>query len=963
MTRNLPELGGGLAGVLAGVLAGGPVAPVRSHHMAKPYDEIPDRRRIVRRRALEEALAALVEDMPSGGEPPRTAVLALLRDALTAGRSEIRRRFEEEKGALRNDGPAVLIATSYLMDQIVRVLFDFADQYAYPAANPSAAERLGVVATGGYGRGELAPLSDIDLLFLRPYKQTPRGEQIVEFMLYLLWDLGLKVGHATRTVEESLRYAERDQTIRTALLEARYLWGDRELFDELTRGFAQKFYVGDGHDFVEAKLAERDQRHHRMGDSRYVVEPNVKEGKGGLRDLHLLFWIAKYLYRVREPGELVAKGVLTRGEARHFERAERFFATVRCHIHYLTGRADDRLSFDLQREIATRLGYQDRPGSRGVERFTKHYYLHAKTVGDLTRIFVAALEDSRRRKPKLAALWQTLRPRQLDGFRLDGERLAVATPDAFAKDPAAILRLFHVAQENGLDIHPATLRLITQNIRLVDRLRSDPEANRLFMEMLTSPNDPETTLRRLNEAGVFGRFIPDFGRVVAQTQHDMYHTYTVDEHTIRAIGILSRIESGVLKEDHPLSADVVHKILSRPVLYLAVLLHDIAKGRGGDHSILGADVAMQLGPRLGLSAAETETVAWLVRYHLAMSGTAFQRDLMDPKTIDTFAALVQSPERLRLLLVLTVCDIRAVGPNVWNNWKAALLRQLYGATEQVLSGGTLAGGRGERLKHIQAEVADRLAGWPDADKDAHFARGYAPYWLSFPPETLVRQAELVRGAERDKQPLAIEHRVDVERSVTEVTIYTLDTHGLFARLAGAMAISGANIVDAKIFTLANGMALDTFWLQDLEGKPFDGPQRLARLAARVELALSNRLDVQRELDSQRASWPKRDRVFTVEPRVLIDNNASDTFTVIEVNGRDRPGFLHVVTRALTRVNLQIASAHVTTYGERAVDVFYVKDLFGLKVVNQEKLKQVATAVETAIRDFDARFDPVAKAAE
>ena len=930
--------------------------------MAQPYDDIPDRRAIVRRRTLEAALARLVEDLPDGGEPPRPPVLALLRDALTKGRAEIRRRFEEP-GPLKNDGPAVFVATSYLMDQIIRVLFDFADQHAYPAANPSAAERLGVVATGGYGRGELAPLSDIDLLFLRPYKQTPRGEQIVEFMLYLLWDLGLKVGHATRTVDESLRYAERDQTIRTALLEARYLWGDRALFDELQRGFAQKFYIGDGRDFVDAKLAERDQRHQRMGDSRYVVEPNVKEGKGGLRDLHLLFWIAKYLYRVSEPGELVAKGVLTREEARHFERAERFFSTVRCHIHYLTGRADDRLSFDLQREIAARLGYQDRPGSRGVERFTKHYYLHAKTVGDLTRIFVAALEDSRRRKPKLAALWQSLRPRELEGFRLDGERLAVASPDAFTKDPVAILRLFHVAQENDLDIHPATLRLITQNIRLVDRLRNDPEANRLFMEMLTSRHDPETTLRRLNEAGVFGRFVPDFGRVVAQTQHDMYHTYTVDEHTIRAIGILSKIESGVLKEDHPLSADVVHKILSRPVLYLAVLLHDIAKGRGGDHSVLGADVAMQLGPRLGLSAAETETVAWLVRYHLAMSGTSFQRDLMDPKTIETFAALVQSPERLRLLLVLTVCDIRAVGPNVWNNWKAALLRQLYKATEQVLSGGTLSGGRAERIKQIQTEMAKLLPGWSEADQEAHFARGYASYWLSFPPATLARQAELVREAEWAGQPLAIEHRVDEARSVTEVTIYTLDTHGLFARLAGAMAISGANIVDAKIFTLANGMALDTFWIQDLEGKPFDGPQRLARLAARVELSLSNRLDIQRELDSQRGSWPKRDRVFTVEPRVLIDNNASDTFTVIEVNGRDRPGFLHVVTRALTRLNLQIATAHVTTYGERAVDVFYVKDLFGLKVVNADKLKQISTTVEAAIRDFDSRFDPVPKAAE
>ena len=930
--------------------------------MATPYDSIPDRRAIVRRRALEEALAALVEDRPTG-DVPRPEVLALLRDALAAGRAEIRRRFEDEKGKLRNDGPAVLAATSLLMDQIIRVLFDFAEKYAYPAANPSAAERLGVVATGGFGRGELAPLSDLDLLFLRPYKQTPRGEQIVEFMLYLLWDLGLKVGHATRTVEESIRYAERDQTIRTALLEARYLWGDRELFDELIKSFAQKFLGGDGRDFVEAKLAERDQRHQRMGDSRYVVEPNVKEGKGGLRDLHLLFWIAKYLYRVTKPAELIAKGVLTQGEARHFERAERFLSTVRCHIHYLTNRADDRLSFDLQRDIATRLGYQDRPGSRGVERFTKHYYLHAKTVGDLTRIFVAALEDSHRRKPKLAALWQTLRPRQLEGFRLDGERLGVAQPDMFAKDPVAILRLFHVAQQNGLDIHPATLRLITQSIRLVDRLRGDAEANRLFMEMLTSPNDPETTLRRLNEAGVFGRFVPDFGRVVAQTQHDMYHTYTVDEHTIRAIGILAKIENGTLKEDHPVSTDIIHKILSRPVLYLAVLLHDIAKGRGGDHSVLGADVAMQLGPRLGLSAAETETVAWLVRNHLAMSATAFQRDLMDPKTIEDFAALIQSPERLRLLLVLTVCDIRAVGPNVWNGWKAALLRQLYHAAEQLLSGGTLAGGRAERIKSIQGEVAKRLPGWTEAEKDEHFGRGYAPYWLSFDPDTLARQAELVRRAERDRQPLAIEQRVDAHRSVTEITIYTLDTHGLFARLAGAMAISGANIVDAKIFTLANGMALDTFWLQDLEGRPFDGPQRLARLSARVELSLSNRLDIQRELDAQRGSWPKRDRVFTVEPRVLIDNAASDTFTVIEVNGRDRPGFLHVVTRALTRCSLQIASAHITTYGERAVDVFYVKDVFGLKVVNQAKLKQISEIVEESIREFDARFDPVPKAAE
>ncbi|TWT14789.1 [protein-PII] uridylyltransferase [Reyranella sp. CPCC 100927] len=927
------------------------------------YDHIPRRRDIIDRKALMAAIETLLDDAPAGTEPPRAPTLALFKEALAKGRAEIRHRFygdssDRTGGATRglNDGPAVLAATSFLMDQLLRVLFDLANEHAFPAANPSMAEQITLVATGGYGRAELAPQSDIDLLFLLPYKQTPRGEQIVEYILYLLWDLGLKVGHATRSVEECIRQADRDVTIRTALLEARYLWGEQALFETLRREFSQKFLVGEGLDFLEAKLAERDSRHQRMGDSRYVVEPNVKEGKGGLRDLQTLYWIAKYLYRVADVAGMVDKHVLTSGEARQFRRAEQFLVTVRCHIHYLTGRPDDRLPFDLQREIARLLGYADRPGSRGVERFMKHYYLHAKTVGDLTRIFVAALEDSRRRKPRLRVLWETLRPKQLEGFRIDGQRLAVAGIDDFAKDPVCFLRLFHVAQENDIDIHPATLRLITQNIKLVDaRLRDNPEANRLFMAMLTSRKDPETTLRRLNEAGVFGRFIPDFGRVVAQTQHDMYHTYTVDEHTIRAIGILSRIEAGTLTEDLPVSSDIVHKVLSREVLYLSVLLHDIAKGRGGDHSVLGAEVANQLGPRLGLDPAETETVAWLVRYHLAMSGTAFQRDLLDPKTITDFAQLVQSPERLRLLLVLTVCDIRAVGPNVWNGWKAALLRQLYFATEQVLSGGTLQGGRRTRVSWAQTETAKLLSDWSDADKDALAASASAAYWLSFEPPVLARHARMVREAERTGAHLRIEHRVDPVRSATEVTIYTVDTHGLFARLAGAMAVSGATIVDAKIFTLNSGMALDTFWIQDLEGKPYDRPDRLARLRARIELALVNRLDIAIELQRQQPNYPTRDRVFTVEPRVLIDNNASNNHTVLEVNGRDRPGFLHVVTRALTGLNLQIASAHITTYGERAVDVFYVKDVFGLKVVNPRKLSEIETTIEEAIRAFDATF--------
>ena len=775
-------------------------------------------------------------------------------------------------------------------------------------------------------------------------------------MLYTLWDLRLKVGHATRSVDETLRLAAGDHTIRTALLESRYLWGVPELYHAFRRGFAQTFLSGDGRDFLEAKLAERDVRHRKMGDSRYVVEPNVKDGKGGLRDLQTLYWIAKYLYRVQTPAELVEKGVLMPEEARKFDRAEAFLRTVRCHIHFITGRAEERLSFDLQAEIGRRMRYTDHAGTRGVERFMKHYYLHAKTVGDLTRIFCAALDEAHRRKPRFGLFrLAALRPKQLEGFVVEGERLRLANDDDFARDPVKLLRLFHVAQENGLDIHPATLRLVTQNLRLVDhRLRADPEANRLFMAILTSRSDPETALRRMNESGVFGRFVPDFGRVVAQTQHDMYHTYTVDEHTIRAIGILSRIEGGELRDEHPLASEIVHKVLSRPVLYLAVLLHDIAKGRGGDHSVLGADVANHLGPRLGLSPEETETVAWLVRYHLAMSYTGFQRDLQDPKTIADFAALVQSPERLRLLLVLTVCDIRAVGPNVWNGWKAALLRQIYYAAEEVLSGGTLGGGRAERVAQAQAEAAKLLPDWSAEERERIFAQGYPAYWLSFDAPTHARHADLMRRAERDGAALMVEHRVDPVRAVTEVIIYTQDMPGLFWRIAGAMALSGATIVDAKIFTMANGMALDAFAIQDTDGGAFERPDRLARLSARIEQALSGRLRIDEQLEQQKPAYPTRTNVFTVAPRVLIDNGVSNTHTVIEVNGRDRPGFLYLVTRTLSQLNLQISSAHVTTYGERAVDVFYVKDLFGLQVVHPDKLAEIRTRLESVLKEADAR---------
>ncbi|MDE0255096.1 MAG: [protein-PII] uridylyltransferase [Rhodospirillaceae bacterium] len=902
-----------------------------------------NQRRIVDRRELVEQLDAVAGN---AGDPSavRVSVLNVLKAALEAGRLEVRQRFDREADtALR--GHQCVQAHCFLVDQIVRVIYDFAYERVYPVANPTEGEKQAIVAVGGYGRGELAPQSDIDLLFLSNWKLTPHAEQIVEFLLYTLWDLGLKVGHATRSIDECIRLAKSDLTIRTALLEARYLWGDAALYRGLRQKF-RDFTAAEGDNgFVTQKLAERDVRHAKMGDSRYVLEPNIKDGKGGLRDLHTLFWIAKNLYRVDAIGDLVDRNVFSDLEAGLFRKAHAFLTTVRCHMHYLTGRPEERLTFDVQPEIARLMGYGDRKTQRGVERFMRRYYLVAKDVGDLTRIFCAALEDETKRRPWVRLPGRLSGERELGDFVVRSGRLNTKSEEVIRRDPANMLRLFETAQIHRLDIHPSALRQITQSLKSIDNaVREDPAANASFLAMLTSKNDPAGTLKRLNEAGVMGRFIPDFGRVVAQMQHDMYHVYTVDEHTIRAVGLLHRIETGDLAEDHPLATEIVHKVASRRALYVAVLMHDIAKGRGGDHSVIGADLALDLCPRLGLDSQETETVAWLVRYHLVMSNTAQKRDIDDPKTIRDFADHCQSPERLRLLLVLTVADMRATGPAVWNGWKAALLRELYYRTEELLSGSIEADTVAARVARAKDAVAARLADWPSEDIEAFLELGYTAYWLSLDSATQARHAALTRSAHRDNAEISIDVGIDEKRSVTEVTVYTPDHPGLFSQIAGAMALFGASIVEARIFTLANGHALDIFTIQNTAGKAVSDPRDLERLKNRIANSLTGELRPWRELVG-RESLPRRARdVFEVPPRVLIDNTASNFFSVIEVNGRDRPGLLHDVTRALTECGLQIGTAKISTYGERVVDVFYVKDVFGMKITNAQKQEEVRKAV-------------------
>ena len=895
-------------------------------------------------KALRHSLKALAGHA-SAPAALRKEALAEIKTAFMDARERVKQQV------LGENLPGIIAARalSATQDSVIQVIYDFAVKHFYPAKNPTKAEHITIVATGGYGRGELAPGSDVDLLFVRPYKQTPWDESVIEFILYMLWDLGLKVGHATRSLPECVRLAKQDITIRTAMLEARYLCGDAALYDELRKKFWSDIATGSGQDFVEAKLAERDERHHHQGESRYLVEPNIKEGKGGLRDLQTLYWIGKYLYRVYDTGDLVQHNVFTKDEYKTFQKAEAFLWDVRVRLHYLAGRAEERLSFDAQPELAVQLGFTDDTPRHAVEKFMRAYFLVAKDVGDLTRIFCAALEvQNKKRRATLANILPGfLKPRgREDDFFVDTARLN-ARPGAFKRDPVNFIRIFHIADVKSIDIHPDALRTITRSLDLIDdELRADPDANKLFLEILSSRSDPERALRLMNEAGVFGKFVPQFGRVVGLMQFNMYHHYTVDEHLIRAVGNAAAIERGELRNEHPLSTDVVKRIKTREVLYCAMLLHDIAKGLPGDHSDVGAAIAESLCPRLGLSAEDTSAVAWLVENHLIMSDTAQRRDISDPKTVRDFVVVVQSPEMLRLLLVLTVADIRAVGPGVWNGWKGQLLRELYFEAETVMSGGDTTRARSARVEEAKATLAQRIADLSDDARERALSRHYDAYWLALDPETHEHHARLLTETDAKGELLTVAAVSNDFRAVSEVTLYTPDHPGLFAQIAGAIAVSGGSIVDAKAFTTSDGFALDVFSVQDADGGPFGDTARVARLRQTIEKTLAGEI-VPRLLIAKRP--PKsRASAFKVSARVNFDNDASTTATVIEVRGPDRVGFLYDVTTALFESGLSISSAMIATYGERVVDVFYVRDGFGHKITHPNRLKAVEARLLKAL---------------
>ena len=870
----------------------------------------------------------------------RGKLVSLLKELKSKGFDRI--SFELSKNPLK--ARKAISSYAFLTDCLVTSAWKFATEIQFPSHNPTEAEKLSIISVGGYGRREMAPFSDVDLLFLTPYKMTPWSENVIETVLYLLWDLKLKVGHSSRSIKDCLRLGSDDYTIRTAMLEHRFVCGDINLASQLNEKLWKNLFSGTAKDFISAKLKERENRHEKHGQ-RYMVEPNVKEGKGGLRDLQSLYWIAKYVYQTQNISDLVDLNVFRSDEYLQFEQAEEFLWAVRCQMHHLADRAIEQLSFDLQVEVASAMGYHDSRDQRAVEIFMQDYFRHATRVGDLTRIFLTSLEAVHAKDEPLLERIFKRKPKIDNNYIVIHNRLAIKSEKEFLTNPINLLKLFSEALRTGLLIHPNAMRLVSANLAMVNNeFRASTEAQQIFLELLLKHGNPERALRRMNELGFLAKFIPEFEPIVAMMQFNMYHSYTVDEHTIQCLKTLAQIEKGELVEELPIASSILKDGVNRKVIYIALLLHDIGKGRSDDHSILGAKIAKQVSPRLGLNKQETETVEWLVRYHLLMSDMAQKRDISDPRTVRDFAKAVQSVKRLNLLTVLTVCDVRSVGPDTWNNWKATLIRQLYAETKAILEQGAEALNRENRMTEAKKALREKLSEWDNKDIKIETGRHYPPYWQGFQVDAQFAFAKLLRNLGADE--IKIELTPDTDRDATRICFALSDHPGIFSRLAGALALVGANVVDARSYTSKDGFATAAFWIQDGDGSPYN-QARFSRLRRMIEKTLSGEV-ITREAIKERDKFKKREKAFKVPTSITFDNEGSEIYTIIEVDTRDRPGLLFDLTRTLANMNVYIASAVIATYGEQVVDSFYVKDMFGLKFHSESKQKKLEQNLRQAI---------------
>ena len=915
--------------------------PRRSILKRSEPDFIPERlaapANIIESQKLRDDLTSIAKS----NEDVRARAMTLLKDSRLEALKFARRKFE----AGHYDGLEMARVIAAIHDDIIKALYDFTTCHILPAAKPAEAEQLTICAVGGYGRGEMAPGSDVDLLFLQTDKKgSAHTESIAEYILYMLWDLGLKVGHATRTIDQNIKLAKTDQTILTSLLDVRFLAGDEDMARQLFTQFRKSITRGKGRDYISAKLAERDARHDREGNSRYVIEPNVKEGKGGLRDLHALYWIARYLDKdgkisdAQNTSDYVDMGLFDESAAMRFRRAADFLWRTRIHLHFTSSRPIESLTFDKQTLLARKMGHASGPLEEAVEKYMREYFINAREVGALTRIACAKLEAEKSlRLPKgLDALLPNSRRNVKEaGFVLDHGRLMFADPLQIREKPSLIMDLFEIAGRRNLDIHPDALSAIDFRRNLIDnQFRRDPEVAEIFFKILLGAKAPYATLKIMNEAGVLGRYILEFGGIVARTQFNMHHAYTVDEHTLRLVNYFHDLETGNLDQENPIVAKIVQNFepRQRRILYMTCLLHDTGKGVG-DQCIEGARLARRACRRLGMEQSEVESVAWLVRRHLDMSETAQRRDISDPQTVADFGALLGSMSRLNMLTALTVVDIRAVGPGIWNDWKGVLLRDLYRSTASFLDGKDDLE-PAAKAKAAQEQLRERLPG-NMADKIEPIWKDLGQaYWLGFDMTDLVRHARFFDHVLEGEQDIAVHTRLDKTRDITELWVLARNRVGIFADLAHAISVTGAQIIGARLHTGENGRIMNVFYLQNSDGLAFG--RSSAHILEVLRLRTGKVIDGEK-LDAAISATQitRREAAIPAKPRANIIQQASGNTSIIEIQGRDRPGLLYNLANFLLMKKLDVHSAHIEVVGTLAIDAFYVTPLSGEKLTSAQ----------------------------
>ena len=807
-------------------------------------------------------------------------------------------------------------------------------------------DNFAICAVGGYGRDRLAPYSDIDLLFLHKASAQSAADDVVP-LLYPLWDSGLKIGHSVHTPASAVEFAKADMVGRTAFLDARFLCGDEEVFTQFANEF-EKLRKRTVKEFVAEKLKEQDERQIKMGETRYLVEPDIKNSKGGLRDLHTIYWIYKYAHGFDFSFENVVSSYLNEEERRSFLKAGRFLWSVRVWLHEIVGRASDQLTFDLQPEIAAQLGYADRPGISAAERLMKHYFINAVEVGRLTRVLCARLEaENTKRLPRLP----TRLPKELQSdeaagapnIRIRNGRLDFQSAAKARRNPRDFFRLFRAfSKSERFDFHPDALALISANLpKVTTQIRRDPVIARLFLAMFTGNVNPERTLRLMAEAGLLGKFIPAFGKIVGRIHYGLYRRYTIDEQVLKAIGVLYRIRAGALSQAHPISTRIMQEIDDPLPAFVATLFHEVRWTVEGRRSELSEKLVRREAQRLGFEKPVADCIASVAANHLEIVRTAERRNLTDINAIIEFSQAIGDRERLDLALVLTVCHLRVVGSYGWDNLTAHRLTDLYDGAAIWFEDGDEGVERWitKRAKEIRKKTKAKLAGWSTKEADAWLSRIDDESIDAFDAHSLARFAQLARGAEKDGVDAAV--RVTPTHDGLEVVIYGGDRPGLLADIAGEVAMRGLNVRSVRALTAGDGNVFDVFVLRGNDSLINDGgdfTQRLHQGLLEVARHAPTELPVIRTRVGDRRS------LFSVEPAVRIEADGSDHAVIVETEGLDRPGLLHELTRALSDCGVAIVSAHIATYGERAVDAFYLQTVDGKKVTDKKTLKAIERSV-------------------